>query len=64
MFALGIQLLVLLATIGLPLILAAWLLRTLSTLTSAVRDIGDRLARIERSLSDAWLTAPPNERRS
>ncbi len=62
MAAFGIQIIVLLVIIGLPLVLAFWLVRTLSALTRAVRGIDDKLASIQRTLADASIAAPPNER--
>lgn len=61
MFALGIQIVFLLVSIGLPILLAVWLVRTLGTLSSVVRDIDAKLARIEDSLAQASIIPTPGD---
>ena len=48
-----IELLFVLLVWGVPLLLVVWFVRTLKAMSASLRDIGDRMGRLERAVQQA-----------
>jgi hypothetical protein len=61
-FALGVQILLLFLAIGAPILFVLWFAGTVRAIARRMQSMDNRLASIQRALSDRSMAALPNGR--